>query len=184
MRTIAQSITTRGLAVLVLSAGAAGCGSSSPPGTTAHSAQGPAAAAYAFASCMRQHGVTNFPDPQVTTRPGQGSVRIAMLAPRSPQSKAAQHACGHLLPGPQNTSPAQQHARTQDLLAFARCLRGHGVANFPDPNSQGQLTLQTINAAGVDLHAPGVLTAARSCVGVTHGAITGADVERAINGPH
>jgi hypothetical protein len=41
-----------------------------------------------------------------------------------------------------------------------------------------------INAAGVDLHAPGVLTAGKACVGVTDGVISVADVERAINGPH
>jgi hypothetical protein len=39
-----------------------------------------------------------------------------------------------------------------------------------------------VNAAGIDLHAPDVLPAARDGVGVTHGIITGADVERAING--
>ncbi|HWE14779.1 MAG TPA: hypothetical protein VG365_14750 [Solirubrobacteraceae bacterium] len=186
MRTITQSITGRGLAVLIVGAGAAGCGSSSPTTTTTRSAQGPAAAAYAFSNCMREHGVSNFPDPHVTATPGGGSVRITAIAPKgqSPQFKVAQQACQHLLPGPQNTSPAQQHARAQALLAFARCLRSHGISNFPDPNTQGQLTIEMINAASVDLHAPGFLTAAKACVGVTHGAITGADVERAINGPH
>jgi hypothetical protein len=186
MRTTAQSITSRVVAAIVLAGGAAGCGSSSPANTTTNSAKGPAAAAFAFSDCMRKNGVSNFPDPQVSTTPGGGSVRIRAVAPagRTPQFKAAQQACRHLLPGPQNTIPAEQHARAQALLAFARCLRSHGIANFPDPNGQGQLTSATINAAGVDLHAPGFLTAAKACVGVTHGAITGADVVRAINGPH
>jgi hypothetical protein len=70
------------------------------------------------------------------------------------------------------------------LLAFARCLRSHGVPKFPDPDSRGQLPLETVQAAGVDLHAPAVLTAARACVGVTHGQITMAQVEQAINHPH
>jgi hypothetical protein len=69
-------------------------------------------------------------------------------------------------------------------LAFARCLRRHGLARFPDPNSQGQITRQMISAAGIDLHQPAVLSAAKACVGVTHGVITQADVDRAINGPH
>lgn len=135
---------------------------------------------------MRAHGVSHFPDPQVNTSPGQTSVRMVVPAAtaRSPQLKAAGQACGHLIPGPQNLTRAQQQARERDLLAFARCLRSHGISNFPDPTSQGQLTIEMVNAAGVDLHAPGVLTAARARVGVTHGAITGADVERAINGPH
>jgi hypothetical protein len=63
-------------------------------------------------------------------------------------------------------------------------LRSHGISDFPDPNVQGQLTLQMIRAAGVDLHAPSLLSAAKACVGVTHGAITIAAVVRAINGPH
>lgn len=39
-----------------------------------------------------------------------------------------------------------------------------------------------IQQAGVDLHAPDVLPAARACIGVTHGAVTWANVERAVNG--
>jgi hypothetical protein len=66
-------------------------------------------------------------------------------------------------------------------LAFASCLRAHGLTTFPDPNPQGQITGEMITAAGIDLHAPGVLTVAKGCIGVTHGAITLAMVERAIN---
>lgn len=40
-----------------------------------------------------------------------------------------------------------------------------------------------VTAAGVDLHAPAILTAAKACVAVTRGAVTVADVERAVNGP-
>jgi hypothetical protein len=69
------------------------------------------------------------------------------------------------------------------VLAFARCLRSHGVPDFPDPTSQGRLTVEMVTAAGVDLHAPVVLTAAKVCLPTAHGAITGADVARAVNGP-
>jgi hypothetical protein len=58
------------------------------------------------------------------------------------------------------------------------------MSDFPDPNAQGQLTLQMIGAAGVDLKAPSFLTAAKACVGVTHGQITLGLVAQAINGPH
>jgi hypothetical protein len=37
-----------------------------------------------------------------------------------------------------------------------------------------------ISAAGIDLHQPAVLTAAKACVGVTRGAITMAQIEAAI----
>jgi hypothetical protein len=139
---------------------------------------------------MRDHGVTNFPDPKVSN-PGPGQTAIAMVAPatlsKSPRFKTAFTACRGIMPKPANSNPAQlaqvQQARKHDLLAFARCLRAHGLTNFPDPTSQGQLTLEMVHNAGVDLHAPDVLPAARACVGVTNGAITWADVERAINGP-
>ena len=70
------------------------------------------------------------------------------------------------------------------MLTFARCLRNHGVSDFPDPDAQGRLTLQMTSAAGVDLKVPSFLRAAKACVGVTHGAITLAEVARAVNGPH
>ncbi len=169
---------------------AAGCGSGSPPTSTtaAQSPQSIGAAAYKFAGCMRNHGIANFPDPVVINTPGQHTVKQAIpsSAARSPQFQVAQKDCQGILPAPSNLSPAreaaQQHARAQDLLAFARCLRSHGVQNFPDPDRQGELTLQMVNAAGVDLHAPRVLTAADSCVAVTHGAVTPAEVAQAVNG--
>lgn len=105
---------------------------------------------------------------------------------KTPHFAAASSACRAILPAPGGGNPvslaAAQQARKKDLLAFARCLRTHGVANFPDPTAQGQLTLEMVHSAGVDLQAPSVLPAARACVGVTQGAITLADVERAVSG--
>jgi hypothetical protein len=36
-------------------------------------------------------------------------------------------------------SADSQSTSTQQLLAFSRCMRSHGVANFPDPTSSGAL---------------------------------------------
>ena len=136
---------------------------------------------------MRDHGVSNFPDPQVTTTPGGGGVKISLMAPasagNSPAFKSAQLACRGILPAP-GGGLTRHGPSKQVLLAFAQCLRSHGVPNFPDPDAQGQLTLQMIDAAGVDVRAPSTFTAARACVGVTHGEITLAAVVRAIDGPH
>jgi len=175
------------IAAIASLAALAGCGSSSPARPTTELPQNMITDAFKYSSCMRNHGVTNFPDPLVITSPGQQAIRQALpiSVARSPQFKAAQKACRGIMPMP-NANPAQmaqqQHAREQNLLAFARCLRSRGVPDFPDPTSQGELTLEMVNAAGVDIHAPAVLTAAKACIGVTHGAITGADVERAVNG--
>jgi hypothetical protein len=137
---------------------------------------------------MRDHGVSDFPDPQVTTTPGGGGVAVRQAVPAgaglSPKFKAAQNACRGILPPPGSGGPGHQGPSKQVVLAFARCLRSHGISDFPDPNARGLLTLQMISAAGVDLKAPSFLSAATACVGVTHGAVTLAAVARAVNGPH
>jgi hypothetical protein len=175
-------------AAALLAALAAGCGSSSPPtaSAAADKTQNIAVDAYKYSACMRAHGVTNFPDPQVSTSPGHVAIRqmVPSGVAQSPQFKSAQKSCQSIMPGAGNINPAQvaqqQQAHKQVLLTFVRCLRSHGLPDFPDPNSQGQLTPQMISAAGIDLHQPAVLTAGKECVGVTHGAITVAQVEAAI----
>ena len=171
---------------------AAGCGGGSPTTTTnSASSGGPkdiASAAYHYAACMRNHGVSNFPDPHVST--SGGGTKVAMVVPSSvgssPKFNAAQTACRGILPEPSKSEQAQQAhdqlVHKQDLLAFARCLRDHGVAGFPDPNSQGQLSLQMVQSAGVDLTAPSVKTAALACVSASNGGITRAQVEQATSG--
>ncbi len=165
----------------------AACGSS-PARIPARTAHGPAAQAFAYSRCMRSHGVAAFPDPRVTTTPGGGSVGIAMVAPasvgNSPGFKTAQKACQAILPAPGSGHQDSGGPSKQVLLAFARCLRGHGVSGFPDPNAQGQLPAQTIAAAGVDVRTPQFAAAGRACVGVTHGQITVAEVEALASGKH
>jgi hypothetical protein len=166
---------------------AAGCGSSSPSSSNTPSPASFTAAAFKYSSCMRDHGLSSFPDPMMTDHNGQQVAYLTATIPvePSPAFKSAQQACRKILPTPSNantTQLAQQHAREEHILAFAKCLRSHGIPDFPDPTSQGQLTLEMVNAAGVDLHAPTVLTAAKTCLGTTDGAITAADVQRALDG--
>lgn len=180
-------MTKRMLLPLLLAASAAGCGANHPTTTaTSNAAQGPAAAAYAYARCMRTHGVADFPDPHVKVSAGHVAVGIAVNPSEtgSPKFKSADKACSGILPGPASPAQvqAQQHAHRENLLAFARCLRSHGIHGFPDPNQQGDLHLSTVIAAGVDIHSREFLDAARSCVGVTHGMITFGQIEQAVNG--
>lgn len=168
------------IASLLISA----CGSSSGSPSTAAS-NSPAAAAFKYASCMRKHGVAGYPDPQVTTNP-DGSVATAIAGPANasaaPAFRTAQKACSGILLAQSSSGPSGPSR--QEFLAFAHCLHTHGISNFPDPNTQGQITGQMIDASGVDLKAPSFMTAADACVGVTHGAITRANVARLVNGPH
>lgn len=93
-----------------------------------------------FAHCMQSHGA-----PVQVAANGQG-VQISSGAGTgapSPQVKAAQRACQKYLPngGPQTLSPAQQAANLKLLLTMAKCIRAHGIPNFPDPSGQGVFQL-------------------------------------------
>ena len=135
---------------------------------------------------MRKHGVAGYPDPQVTTNP-DGSVAMAVAGPANasgaPAFRSAQKACSGILLA-QSSSNGPGGPSRQEFLAFAHCLHTHGISEFPDPNTQGQITGQMIDASGVDLKAPSFMAAADACVGVTHGAITRAGVARLVNRAH
>ena len=171
---------------------AAACGSSSHNSPSASSSGGhpsPAQARQAavrFAGCMRSHGVSSFPD---STAPDGGPKwnfdDIPGVNPSSPSFQAAYTACKHLLPGggPNAALEAERQRRQRaGLLAFAQCMRRHGITRFPDPNRQGELTPEMGTAAGIDFHAPSVAADARACVPASHGTITAADVARATSG--
>jgi hypothetical protein len=168
-------------AALLLSA----CGSSSPTTTTSTSGsfQSTVTQAFKYSACMRDHGATNFPDPQVSANGSQRKIAIRVVGPNSPMFKTAAKDCQGILPTPSKADQAAQaaavRARKQDLLSFARCMRGRGVTDFPDPGLEGQLTIAMITAAGVDLHAPQVATAARACIPASNGVITPAAVAQA-----
>jgi hypothetical protein len=104
------------------------CGSSGKPSSAAASngyAQG-----IKGADCMRSHGVPNFPDPsagggfQLGANPG--------FNPQSPAFQSAQKACAKLLPGDGGPPPMSESQRLA-AIAFAKCMRKHGLPNFPDP---------------------------------------------------
>jgi len=184
-RTHLSSLTVlAALAALLLAA----CGGSGKPSNSGTSGSSPKASAeakaYKFPMCMRDHGVTSFPDPQADGNHITLEVTPTIVA--SPAFKSAMKACAYLLPagadrinGP---SLAQQKARTEGLLAFAACVRKHGFPSFPDPTSQGQLTLEMIAQAGINLRQPAVLQAGDACVSVSDGQITKADVAQAVAG--
>jgi len=93
-------------------------------------------AALKFAQCMREHGLTWFPDPQ-----GGGGIQIK-IPPGTDKSKvdAAMAACKQFMPN--GGAPEKPDAAVlEQLRKFAQCMRDHGVTNFPDPKADGQLQL-------------------------------------------
>jgi hypothetical protein len=164
----------------------AGCGGSNKPPATAGGSPSKdpgVQAAYRFSACMRQHGVSSFPDPVVHTSGNSQSIGIKVdpTITGSPAFKSAQNACKGILPGP--GSPAQQQARIryriQHFVAFAACMRSHGITSFPDPNSQGDIPQTLLAQAGINIHLPNVIAAARACVPESGGLLTQAAISQA-----
>lgn len=120
---------------------------SSSTSTTASGGSTPSTAyqkALAYAQCIRAHGVPNYPDPNskgqfVIPNGGSnptGNVSIAVL-------NAANKACQKLaaaMPGPRDAQGGQAPNASSELK-FSQCMRSHGEPNFPDPKSNGEITL-------------------------------------------
>jgi hypothetical protein len=120
-----------------------------------------------LSECMRANGVPNFPDPN-----GQGVIQGSGIDPNSAQFQKAQQTCAKRLGGGAGTrSPAQVAQAEAAALAFSKCMRSHGVADFPDPqfSSGGGIRIRiTANAGGggnngLDPNSPIFQKAQRSC---------------------
>ena len=107
---------------------AAACGSPTPDsaGSSAY------AKALPFAQCMRSHGIGNFPDPD-----SSGNFDVGNSVSHSPQYATAQATCVRLHPYNMVLSPNQVAQLMAQALKFSRCMRAHGVLNFPDPTEGG-----------------------------------------------
>lgn len=115
--------------------------------------------AVAYAQCMRSHGVSSFPDPD-----SQGQFPPIQEGRNGVSQQAVQsahNACRHLQPGGGPGTSQQQQAKLTQALSFSRCMRSHGVPDFPDPStSNGGMGY---NLSGVDTHSPQYQSANRIC---------------------
>jgi len=157
------------LAAALLGAGllAAACGGPAGPGVANAGPAGsasPGASGHgsllAYSRCMRAHGITKFPDPDshgdlgLNAGPGSG------IDPNSPQYKAADRACKHLMPAPNAGQAAQDRPA---LLRYARCMRAHGIPDFPDPEPGGGLSIKASRGSDLDPNNPIYKAADRAC---------------------
>jgi hypothetical protein len=98
----------------------------------------------AFAECMREHGIEDFPDPQVDE---DGGIQISAPDDAAGFDRedldAAMEACQDLLPqGLEGGPSAEEQAALEDaLLAYAQCMRDHGI-DMPDPEFSGGGVIQ------------------------------------------
>jgi hypothetical protein len=148
----------------------AACGSSAPR-TSASGAYGAKSSPAALSKCMRANGLSGFPDP--VAGPGGVGLPLSVNADGSltadgqtfagPALKSAERACREYLPPAGGPPPQMAASQRRRALAFARCMRAHGVPSFPDPSFSGTGRAQL--PAAVDPQSPAFRSAARVCGG-------------------
>jgi hypothetical protein len=162
------------LATAALISISAGCGSNAPSetGTARDSGSGTGSANTArekgvkFADCMRDNGVSAFPDPD-----SSGELTIDAVANGSSldtntaEFKKAISACRDLQP-PGFLGHKRSARKQESALKFAQCMRDNGVRDFPDPTPNAPLidTTRIPSAAGRGARSiPGFTAATQKC---------------------
>jgi hypothetical protein len=117
----------------------------------------------AFSHCMRSHGVSNFPDPSTS---GVWPKTQVYLAAGNPRFQGAIQACGQLLPDggpgvPPSSAVVQQIQN--DMLKFARCMRSHGVPNWPDPTVDRGRAVFDPEVVGIDPNSAQIIGKMHEC---------------------
>jgi hypothetical protein len=170
--------TLRPLAALaVVALIGAGCSSGSAENGNTGTGSGENATnpdkAVGFADCMREHGVSGFPDPNASGGDQAFVEALQKLDQRSAEWKAAIGACKDLQPAGllgAKATPKEMSER----LEFAQCMRDNGVEDFPDPAADGPLidTNRIPSAAGRGaLSIPGFQAAMEACRDALTGAL-------------
>ncbi|GAB7050659.1 hypothetical protein JCM9534A_57850 [Catenuloplanes indicus JCM 9534] len=90
----------------------------------------------AYAKCMRDNGV-DMPDPEPPNALGVAPAERAVPGEDAQAARVANEKCRHLLPNGGVPEPMSAEQRAA-ALEFARCMREHGVEDFPDPGADGQ----------------------------------------------
>jgi hypothetical protein len=141
--------------------GVAGQGASSTP--SASPSGDPGDGDLAYAQCMRDHGISDFPDPGASGGIAIPAQRGSDLDPDNPQFKAADDACKSLLPQP--PSEEQQQQDFADMLRFAQCMREHGITDFPDPKPGEGISISADQGSDLDPNNPQFQAANKACGG-------------------
>jgi hypothetical protein len=115
-----------------------------------------------LSACMRANGEPNFPDPDAN-----GVISGQNLNPTSPQFQNAMRKCRKYTPnGGKPPSPAQQQQAFERALAFSKCMRAHGVTQFPDPQDLSggiRISLRANGNSTLDPNSPIFQHAQQAC---------------------
>jgi hypothetical protein len=160
------------LALLLVLSGCAGCaartdgsgvatadGKPAATASSAPAAQNDRDAQLKFSQCMRDQGMTWFPDP----KPGSPGLQI-----RVPQGTdkakmdAAMAACKKYMPNG-GEPPKPDGAMLEQMRQMSKCMRENGVPHFPDPKANGQIELNAGKLGGVGPGDPTFDAAQKKC---------------------
>ena len=142
------------------------------PGGASTTGGSPTSQALAYARCMRSHGVPTFPDPDSSGQIPKAQV-VNVRQDNPSRFDTANATCRDLLPngGTNGPTPAQIAQDWTDFRAFARCMRSHGVANWPDPTRRSTSDNRpAFNLTAVGLHPnsqPQLKTKAQQCASLS-----------------
>lgn len=167
------------LAAVGCVAALAGCGSSGSHSRASTGPYGPRSSPAALSRCMRANGVSGFPDPiagpsgavglPLSVSP-DGSITAEGKSFAGPAVRSAERACKEYLPPAGGPPPQVAAKQRRQALAFARCMRAHGVPAFPDPTFSGSGPAGL--PAAINPQSPAFRNAARIC-----GAGNGGNIE-------
>jgi hypothetical protein len=153
-----RAVVGVGLGVVLLLAGCSASGGSGAATTTTSGQQAAAAVLGEFVRCARANGMPNLPDLRLDSN---GQVSIPPGTPEPP--KSVERACRSIwerLPASASGEQGRPPADIQVLLGYARCMREHGMADFPDPQADGRFPLPQSLRAG---KTPRFLRANQAC---------------------
>jgi hypothetical protein len=119
-----------------------------------------------YARCMREHGI-DMPDP--TFEGGGATLQRGPDPEDFPREKLreAEQACEKYLEAiePPELSEEEQQEFKEAALANARCMREHGIENFPDPTfgENGEALIRLGQESGIDEDDPNFQEAQKAC---------------------
>ena len=112
--------------------------SATPTATTSVARSDQKAAYVDFAECMRANGQPDFPDP---VQDGNGDWGFPATAGKPVAPAACEVAFRQLRSVNQNLAEQGTHVDIAKLRDFAKCMRGNGLSDFPDPTPDGLFPL-------------------------------------------
>lgn len=148
----------------------AGCGGTALRSKSSATRYGPKSSPAALSRCMRANGLSGFPDPEAgpsgavglpLIENSAGSLTAEGKTFSGPALRRAERACAVYLPPAGGPPAGALAAQRREELRHARCMRAHGVPNFPDPPSASSTQLPSL--AGIDTQSPAFKAAARAC---------------------